>query len=373
MIIVHDIPRYDAKIATVNKPCCKFCLRLPPPEYSRCNIQSLILFAEAELMQESAATSWLILLALIVGNLSVSDAQWAAFVDGRGNDLVNAVAIDINEDIFILSTFDNMAWLATSTGMKSPIGLNCPRDATQCAFVSKLSKNGTFIWRAYVSDDDRQSIRGLDVTTDTQGNVVATIVYETTALMVYDANGVQCSFLRNSLLNGFAPYIISAASALVKWSGNGSFAWAIRFDGDNDDSLRAVATDSQGSVYVGGMTDSWDIEIFDRIGLVRTIETACEEGPCGAVLKYTSDGQLHWYYLLTDLYGGRYVNDLELDSSGNVILCGHATDGSAIDFVDSSNALRSRLPNTGYGLAGFIASISSAIKKHTTIKSINWQ
>ena len=303
---------------------------------------------------------WLLLSQFIIK----INAQWAASLEGSGNDVINAVAVDSSDSIVILSAFDRLSWLSV-TSPRSQLSANCPTGSSSCLLITKLDANGTFLWRTYVVYpwSYASNTRGVDITFDSFGNILATIVFSDLYVLVYDANLESGGTLGNSWGDGFEFTDQTDSAAVIKWTSNGTYLWSAKFDGYGDELLRSVTTDNAGSVYVGGMTDSWDIEIYGpKEELVKTVETFCEDGPCGAVLKYSANGTFQWAHFMTNILATQIrVLDIKLDSLGtNLYVAGYISFGSTLSFRNINGQLLGRLSDMSTSNTGFFAQISAS-------------
>jgi len=92
---------------------------------------------------------------------------------------------------------------------------------------------------------------------------------------------------------------------LLKYAPSGEVIWARAWGGSNWDVGRSVAVDASGSIYVCGNTDSFGAGYYDVL-----------------LLKYDSDGNLLW----SKVWGGQepeFVGSMTSDLSGNVYICGY--------------------------------------------------
>ena len=104
--------------------------------------------------------------------------------------------------------------------------------------------------------------------------------YLSAPLVVYDSSGFNVKTLPNSG---------NVGAYLIKYATNGTFLWAARQDGSNDDEAYALSTDSSGNVYVSGYYSSSPLVIYDASGV--NVKSLVNSGSYGAyVVKYLSSG-----------------------------------------------------------------------------------
>jgi uncharacterized delta-60 repeat protein len=101
--------------------------------------------------------------------------------------------------------------------------------------------------------------------------------------------------------------------ATIKYDSSGIQKWVARYNGPNneDDYGRALAVDSEGSVYVTGYS-------YDSASTAMT----------GMTIKYNSQGVQQWAK-----QNGSMLRAIAIDSAGNVFVAGYTATGANQDFV----------------------------------------
>lgn len=189
---------------------------------------------------------------------------WAKRIGGTDYTQVNSMAIDGNGDPIICGQFDSPTNFNTGTGsaILTPQGYD--------AFVAKYDNNGNFIWAKDVGGG--QTDYGSHVVTDSKGDVIACIRYESTITV----NGN--SYSGGSGFNGLT----------IKYDPNGNFLWGIAVP-DPVNSEMFTAVDNQDNILIAGHFTGTDN--FNPLGAAYTMNG---NGNSGFVAKYTTTGSLIW-------------------------------------------------------------------------------
>lgn len=258
------------------------------------------------------------------GYVSVYSSKSTYFIE-CGSD----IAVDNSGNVYVTGQFESKADFG-------PFTLTSAQGAD--AFVTKLDANGNVLWAKSWGSSTVDSGQGVAV--DPLGNVV--VVGDTC---------VAISGSSSTMSTGFEVH---------KFGPDGTPVWTNRID-NSGGSAGSVATDGSGSVYLGGMfTGKVDFDPDPR--KTNYVTGATQLGSNGYVLKLTSAGTFAWVSPLvakTAELPGSFValNDLALDTSGNVIIGGRYV--GQVDFNPSSK-IDYRLPNIGSNGDGFLAKLSPA-------------
>ena len=195
----------------------------------------------------------------------------------------NALALDASGNLYVSGYLKNSG---TSSDM----------------IVAKFSANGTLLWQRIIDGVNHESDRLYDLDIDNTGNIY-----------VCGKSDVNTTWQ------------VDDEITLSKLNNNGVLQWTTIYNGAGTglDRGQFVEVAPSGSIYVGGRVYGLNNDII--------------------IIKYNSAGVQQWEHTLA-LHGGDDVlNDMHLDASENILLCGAA--GQANDLNDYD---------------GFIASISSS-------------
>ncbi len=235
-------------------------------------------------------------------------------------------------------------------------GYSVNKDFNRDFFIAKLNANGTVLWSA----DTTGTLFG----SDEEANAIA-----------IDNTGNICvsGYLKNSGT--------SSDIYVEKYNPNGSLIWNYGFDGTIHESDRSynMTLDNTGNIYLCGKTDvdpSWQVNddilllklsssgvlswskvfnsvtLLDKAQFIR-LNSSNEIIVAGKVadgindnvivLKYSNSGSLVWSYVLDCFGANDKLNDLDIQSNGDIIIGG-----------------QTQLSANGLDFNGFVASISAA-------------
>jgi|GEM_PF-1579931 len=137
-------------------------------------------------------------------------------------------------------------------------------------------------------------------------------VYDRSSKSAVDGSGnVYVAVNQGATMAGASPDIV-----LIKYTPDGQRLWSATFDGPSNgtDSVRDLAVDAEGNVYLGGVSR----RVVDDIGDFVTI-------------KYSLDGLRLWTAFYNSPYNQRdEVIDLAVDPSGNVVVTGTSQEPSTL-------------------------------------------
>jgi uncharacterized delta-60 repeat protein len=253
--------------------------------------------------------------------------EWIKQLGTSGYDDSYGVATDSNGNVYI-SGFTTGALAGTNKGSYD-------------AWVAKYNSSGSLLWKQQLGSSDIDG--SSSVATDSSGNVYisgatygnlagtnkgsydafvakynsggkllwkkqwGTSGYDESSSVATDSSGnVYISGRIEATLENFDVFV-------AKYNSSGSLLWEKQLGTSSDDNSWGVATDSNGNVYISGLTEG---------ALAGT-----NKGEYDAwVAKYNSSGKLQWKQQLgTSEYD--YSYGVATDSSGNVYISG-STNGA---------------------------------------------
>lgn len=160
---------------------------------------------------------------------------WAKCIGGSDDDVARAITVDASQNVYICGNFQDTVDFDAGTGVNR-IGSNGGEDI----FISKLDANGNFVWTNTMgSIDSYTNVEvALSVQTDASGAVFAAGYFYGT--VDFDP-GAGSEVLT-------APSYKRAAF-LAKYSSNGTYEWARKFEAQGECFGRSVAVHG-GNIYV---------------------------------------------------------------------------------------------------------------------------
>ncbi len=221
--------------------------------------------------------------------------------------------------------------------------------------IKKFGTSGSDVWTKDIATNAQYALNG-DIAVDSSGNAFVTGNFSGTVDFDPSSKTKYVSAGNTSLGLG--------AGFVLSLNQSGNFRWVSPFLAISNSSgyrgtayVQSIATDLQGNVLVGG----WRAGIID---FQASSATSVLQGESGGFLVNLSNstGYLRWAKSI-DSSGTAYVEDIELDASGNIYLSG-AFKGNT-DF-DPDAGVDSRVP------AGDVNDIDAYYMKLSSTGSLLW-
>ena len=235
--------------------------------------------------------------ALLVKFDSSGARIWATYYGGEFIDIGLACVIDSSDNVFVAGQTLSPSNIASG-------GYQNTKNGEIDAFLVKFNSSGSRLWGTYYGGSLNDWIT--DLALDTAGNI-------------FTAGGTTS----NDDIASPGSYLVDAPGTsetnnvfITKFDTSGTRIWATYYGGMNNDSTAGCATDNDGNLYVGGLTESTS-------GIASGgFQNTYGGGYYDAYLaKFTAEGQLAW----GTYYGGPEIDDAwdtKVDNSGNIYLCG---------------------------------------------------
>jgi len=182
--------------------------------------------------------------------------QWATQAGGNGSDDSYEVAMDGAENAYVGGYFHDTATFG---------GFTLISKGNDDAFIAKVNPAGNFVW--VVQEGDTSGDRVYGISSDVNGNVVATGSFEETV-----------SFGGATLVSSGSKDVFIAA-----YDSSGNIQWALQGGGPGFDRGYGIVNDDPGNIYVAGIfedTASFGGTILNGSGL-RDLFLAKIELPVG--------------------------------------------------------------------------------------------
>ncbi|MBK8553974.1 MAG: SBBP repeat-containing protein [Ignavibacteria bacterium] len=296
------------------------------------------------------------------------NAQWTKLYNGTGDaeDRANYITVDNKKNTYV-------------TGSSKGIGSNYD-------YLSiKYDSNGVLKWSQRYNGPGNDIDHPTDIEVDTSGNVYvtgysigigtdydyATVKYNSNGVMqwtqrfngadsLYDkATGLSIDNMGNIIVTGYVGISFQSNFMTIKYNSNGVVQWSKSYNGTGNyiDNANYVVTDASGNVYVTGTSYGLDSEydfltikynssgtllwssrgngtgntydeakkvVVDDSGNVYVTGDSYGAGTLSDYLtaKYNSAGVIQWSHRYDEANNYDYVNDIEVDDSGNVYVTG---------------------------------------------------
>jgi hypothetical protein len=224
---------------------------------------------------------------------------WARRMGGAGYDRGSALAVDANGNVYTTGVFEGTADFDPGPGLATLTSAG-----VEDIFVSKLDRDGNFVWARAMGGTLDESPTHIEV--DTAGNVYTTGNFQGTA----DFDPGTSTYA----LTGGMRYDIFISK--LDWDGD--FLWARSMGGVEYDLSQSLALDASSNVYTTGLF--WGTADFDPGAGTHTLTSAGLTDIF--VSKLDSNGDFLWARSM----GGsdsEVSESLALDASGNLYTTGY--------------------------------------------------
>jgi hypothetical protein len=230
---------------------------------------------------------------------------WAKRIGGLGQDFAQAIRIDATGNIYLAGGFADTVDFDPGVGVT-----NLKATGTVSIFVSKLDANGNLLWAKTMEGSELGYVTGIEV--DSTGNVYTTGEFSQT--VDFDP-GAGSTLLTSS---GETDIFVS------KLDSTGNFVWAKSVGGNFSDSVKALALDTSGNLYITG--DFQGTADFDPGTAVVNL-SAGSSASAAFITKLDGTGNLVWSKQLGGLgasIGGSRVFSyaIQVDNTDNVYTAG---------------------------------------------------
>ncbi len=225
---------------------------------------------------------------------------WATYIGGNGNDIANALTVDIYSNIFITGRTSSPANITTEDTHQ-------PVYNSFDAFLMKFDSSGQKLWSTYYGGTGADI--GYVVATDKAGNI-------------YFGGQTQST---SDIVTPGAFKTTFGGAFLAKFNNSGKRIWATYYGVNSGDIIKSIAIDKGNNVYICGVT----------FGSATIASSNSHQPAFGGIFtdafiaKFDSSGSRIW----GSFYGGKgedIANSVIADPYGNVFIAGHTNSTSAI-------------------------------------------
>ncbi|MCU0388515.1 MAG: SBBP repeat-containing protein [Chitinophagaceae bacterium] len=177
------------------------------------------------------------------------------------------------------------------------------------------------VWGTYFGAADGNDF-GHAVTTDQNGNVY--FAGETSSTTNIATSGSHQSTL--------TPNAIGGDVFLAKFNSSGQIQWGTYFGANGDDECRAIAVNSSGFIFIGGITGSGGVNGPDNDFVTQGAHQTTYGGGSmdGFLACFSPEGFPSWVTFYGGSGGWDYVNSVATDPEGNVYIAGETESATGI-------------------------------------------
>ena len=232
------------------------------------------------------------------------DLLWARQVSGTQHVMINDIAVDSEENVYLIGNFSDTAWfdIANAQYGYSP--------GWRTVFYAKYDSSGSLQWYNVLESPafgSGVSSFGLAIEVDDSANIylggtfASTVDFNPTDTGVYELTS-----------NGYMDIFYA------KYNTQGQIIWARNIGGSTDEELNDLELDKDGNVYLCG----WICNSADFDPGVGTVYLNVV--PCGGIFvaRYDTMGYYSW---ATAYGGGGYIDEargMAVDANGDVYVVG---------------------------------------------------
>lgn len=242
---------------------------------------------------------------------TLGEVQWLRGIFGSGFDEPSSVAVDDGGNVYVSGTYTNSLTIGSLTIPASNVNGN------DC-FLAKFNSSGTPLWLKKISSPSFEAPAKVIIAND--GNILITGGFQGLTLQV-----------DNLILNNINLNVDLNDIFLIKFDTDGNVIWGRREGGQGSDIGLALASSSDGSIYLCGYYGSQTMTVGNQT--VNNGSNQLNQWVWNGdiyVIKYDSDGIPLW---LKSFQGPAHdiANSIFLDSEENLILSGNFSTNVTFD------------------------------------------
>lgn len=244
--------------------------------------------------------------------------QWAKAFGGSSIDQMEAIAQDVNGDLYVTGFFMGTADFQPGGGTT-----NLTASGTDIFVAKYLGSNGSLDWAVKMGGSGGDG--GSDIAVDPTGNVYTTGYFDGTA--DFDPGSGSVTFTAGT---GISDAFVSCLTS------TGAYSWAAQLGGSSVDAGQSIYLDVTGNVYTTGRFSG--TADFDPSGASNTLTSS---GTYDVYLsKLSSTGAYVWAHHLGGASNDN-GNAIAVDASNNVYVTGYFAGTADMDPQGSSWPLTS--------------------------------
>ncbi len=224
---------------------------------------------------------------------------WSTFVGGSGIDRVYDVKEGIGGNIYVVGT-------TSSDGLATPgVFQENLSPEVETSFIAKFSEAGQLVWLSYFAGENAGILFPLLAISPDDDQIYLS------AYTIFDGIPMLNSFQEN--YGGGRDGILAAFNAET-----GALNWSTYYGGSNDDDIRSISVNPEGTIFIIGETSS-DNNISSA-GAHQEFRGGFTDHYLTA---FNSDGQRLWSTYFGGEFSEEYLVDLSL-TSDDILLTGYS-------------------------------------------------
>lgn len=269
--------------------------------------------------------------------------QWATYFGGNGYDGPTSIVKDEFENIYVSGYVSSANFPVSDPGNGEYYQGTLP--GTQSSFLIKFSNTGELLWSTYYGAST-SSDKCEDMCIDKDGNIYLTGFTSANNYPLQDQGGGAY----------YQPAKAGSDDAFIlKFDSYGVRKWCSYYGGAQSDRATAIATDSQGNVYMAGESSSPDFPLLSLGGAYNQTSTGSSDA---FLIKFSAAGARLW---ATHLGGSSVdlIKDIAVAANNDVLVCG-ATGSTDFPVMDEGNGAYYKPTKGSSGLDAFAARFSGS-------------
>lgn len=223
--------------------------------------------------------------------------DWGGRFGGVGEDVIRDVHVDAAGNVYTTGYFTDDADFNIGSGINTLVS-----EGFFDVFVQKTDASGNLVWAKNFGSS--QFDYGTTVTSDAQGNVYVSGLFEETADFDPGPGVTELTSLGQDIF-------------IVKFDVNGNFVWARRVGGTGYDESQGIGVDAQGNVYVGGYFND-TVDFDPGAGTSEATGLGMNDN---FVLKLNSAGNFVWVKTFGNA-GFEGILSLKVNAAGDQYITG---------------------------------------------------
>lgn len=225
---------------------------------------------------------------------------WSTAYGGSAGDFGTSIVCDPFDNIFVGGVTGSADFPLQNTGTYFQ-----PASANDAAFILKFDNNGNRLWATCYGGNMVERIHAL--TTDNNGNIYAAGYTFSADFPVQSSGGYTQTY--GGIGDAF----------LLKFDNTGNRIWATLYGGNGEDLGQSVSCSSDGTVYVGGYSQSTNFPVFNSGGY---FDAGLNGARDAFLVRFDGNGNRLWATYIGGA-GSDELSTVAVDPFGNPFISGY--------------------------------------------------